>query len=319
MKAVICRKFGAAHKLILANVTTPVPSDKQLLVKVMATTVTAGDCEIRSLRLGVIFNFMLRIFSKFSTLSLGMELAGEVISIGKNVSLFKVGDKVMAAPGFKANAQFICLSEDGPVVLKPTNINDQEAAVIPVGGTNALHFLRKAAIKPNEKVLIYGASGSIGTAAIQLAKYYGATVTAVCSTNNLTLVQSLGADNVIDYSQENYAEQGQEYDVIFDTLGKSLFKTNMNLLSENGRYLLAAPKLRERIKGYWLTKTSTKKVITAFANHDAEQLNFLKKLVEQKQFKPVIDRTYPLEEIVDAHLYVEKGHKKGNVAITVSH
>ncbi|NQZ21080.1 MAG: NAD(P)-dependent alcohol dehydrogenase [Colwellia sp.] len=319
MKAVICRRFGAANKLTLTDVATPVPSDQQLLIKVMATTVTAGDCEIRSLRLGVIFNFMLRIFSKFSPLGLGMELAGEVIAVGKKVSLFKVGDKVMAAPGFKANAQFICLAEDAPVVLKPTNMNNQEAAAISVGGTNALHFLRKAAIKPNEKVLIYGASGSIGTAAIQLAKYYGAHVTTVCSTSNLALVQSLGADNVIDYSQENYAEQGQEYDVIFDTLGKSLFKTNIKLLSKNGRYLLAAPKFREIIKGFWLTKTSTKKVITAFANHNAEQLSFLKKLVEQKQFTAVIDRIYPLEDIVAAHLYVEKGHKKGNVVITVSH
>lgn len=319
MIAVICRKFGAAHQLTLADVAKPVPSDKQLLIKVMATTVTAGDCEIRSLRLGLIFNFMLRVFSKFSTLILGMELSGEVIAVGKKVTLFKVGDKVMAAPGFKANAEFICLSEDGPVVLQPTNMNDQEAAAISVGGVNALHFLRKADIKLNEKVLIYGASGSIGTAAIQLAKYYGANVTAVCSTSNLTLVKSLGADKAIDYTQEDYSKKGEEYDVIFDTLGKSLFKTNMKLLSENGRYLLAAPKFIEMIKGFWFNKVSTKKVVTSFADHDVEKLIFLKKLVEQRKFIAVIDRIYPLEDIVDAHLYVEKGHKKGNVVITISH
>jgi NADPH:quinone reductase-like Zn-dependent oxidoreductase len=319
MKAVTCRKFGAAHQLTLADVSTPVPTDKQLLIKIMATSVTAGDCEIRNLKLGVFINTMLRIFSRVSTLILGMELSGEVIAIGKKVTLFNVGDKVMAAPGFKANAQYICVSEDGPVVLQPANMTDQEAAAISVGGTNALHFLRKAEIKPNEKVLIYGASGSIGTAAIQLAKYYGAHVTGVCSTTNLALVKSLGADKTIDYTQESYAEQGKVYDVIFDTLGKSLYKTNMNLLSENGRYLLAAPTFIEMIKGYWCRKTSTKKVVTTFADHDAEKLTFLKKLVEQKQFIAVIDRTYPLDDIVDAHLYVEKGHKKGNVVITVSH
>jgi len=319
MKAVICRKFGTADKLTLADVKMPKPSDKEILIKVMATTVTAGDCEIRSLRLGTAFNFMVRVFSKFSTLILGMELSGEVIAVGNKVTMFNVGDKVMAAPGFKANAQFICLSENAPVVLKPSNMNAQEAAAISVGGTNALHFLRKATIKPNEKILIYGASGSIGTAAIQLAKYYGAHVTAVCSTANLKLVQSLGADKTIDYTKENYAEQGQEYDVIFDTLGKSLFKTNTKLLSENGRYLLAAPKFKEIIKGFYLSKTSSKKVFTAFANHDAEKLAFLKNLVEAKQFTAVIDRIYPLEEITAAHLYVEKGHKKGNVVITVKH
>jgi len=319
MKAVICRKFGAADKLTLTEVKMPKPNDKEILIKVMATTVTAGDCEIRSLRLGTAFNFMVRVFSKFSTLILGMELSGEIIAVGNKVTMFNVGDKVMAAPGFKANAQFICLSESAPVVLKPSNMNVQEAAAISVGGTNALHFLRKAEIKPNEKILIYGASGSIGTAAIQLAKYYGAHVTAVCSTANLKLVQSLGADKTIDYTKENYAEQGQEYDVIFDTLGKSSFKTNTKLLSENGRYLLAAPKFKEIIKGFYLSKTCSKKIVTAFANHDAEKLAFLKNLVEAKQFTAVIDRIYPLEEITAAHLYVEKGHKKGNVVITVKH
>jgi len=319
MKAVICRKFGIASQLTIEDIAIPVPNEKQLLIKITATTVTAGDCEIRSQRLGFFFNSMLKIFSKFSTLILGMELAGEVVAVGKKVTLFKVGDKVMAAAGFKANAQFTCLSENGAVVLKPTNMSDQEAAAISVGGINALHFLRKAAIKPNEKILIYGASGSIGTAAIQLAKYYGAIVTTVCSTSNLALVKSLGADITIDYTQEDYAKKGVEYDVIFDTLGKSLFQTNMQLLSKNGRYLLAAPKFIEMIKGFWLTKVTTKKVITAFANHDEEKLLFLKKLVEENKFVTVIDRIYPLEDIVDAHLYVEKGHKKGNVVINVSH
>jgi NADPH:quinone reductase-like Zn-dependent oxidoreductase len=319
MKAIVCKRFGSAEVLKLVDIEQPTPKSDQVLIQIHATTVTAGDCEIRSLRLTFIITFLLRTFIKFKTLILGMELAGEVISVGSKVKLFKKGDQVFAAPGFKAYAEFICLPENGPIALKPQNMNYVQAAALSVGGLNALHFIKKANIKQGNKVLIYGASGSIGTFAIQLANYFGADVTAVCSRGNFSLVKSLGAKETVDYKVEDFTKNGENYDVIFDTLGKSDFSKSLNSLTENGRYLLAAPKLSEKIKGSWISFRSPKKVITSFANHDFEKLIFLKKLVEEGKLNSVIDRCYSLDEIKEAHLYVEKGHKKGNVVITIDH
>ncbi|NQZ90281.1 MAG: NAD(P)-dependent alcohol dehydrogenase [Colwellia sp.] len=319
MKAVVCTKYGKADVLKLENIAKPAPKDKQVLIKIMATTVTAGDCEIRSLRFNLFIKLILKVLILFKKLILGMELAGEIVEVGKKVTLFKVGDKVIAAPGFNTYAQYMCMDETGPIAIKPEKLSYEEAATISVGGITALYLMRKAVISPKDKVLIYGASGSIGAVAIQLAKYYGATVTAVCSTSNFELVKSLGADEVIDYTKEDYTKKGVVYDLIFDVLGKSTFSKNVNILSDKGYYLLGSPKFTESLKGFWVSMTTAKTVISTFALHDAEKLQFLADIHEQGIIKAVIDRTYSLEDIIDAHVYVEKGHKKGNVVITVCH
>jgi len=319
MKAVVCTKYGKADVLKLENIAKPVPKDKQVLIKIMATTVTAGDCEIRSLRFNLFIKLILKVLILFKKLILGMELAGEIVEVGNKVTLFKVGDKVIAAPGFNTYAQYMCMDETGPIAIKPEKLSYEEAATISVGGITALYLMRKAVISPKDKVLIYGASGSIGAVAIQLAKYYGATVTAVCSTSNFELVKSLGADEVIDYTKEDYTKKGVVYDLIFDVLGKSTFSKNVNILSDKGYYLLGSPKFTESLKSFWVSMTTAKTVVSTFALHDAEKLQFLADIHEQGIIKAVIDRTYSLDDIIDAHVYVEKGHKKGNVVITVCH
>jgi NADPH:quinone reductase-like Zn-dependent oxidoreductase len=319
MKAVVCTKYGKADVLKLENIAKPAPKDKQVLIKIMATTVTAGDCEIRSLRFNLFIKLILKVLIHVKKLILGMELAGEIVEVGNKVTLFKVGDKVIAAPGFNTYAEYVCMDEDGPIATKPEKLTYEEAATIPVGGITALYLMRKAVISPKDKFLIYGASGSIGAVAIQLAKYYGASVTAVCSSSNFELVKSLESDEVIDYTKEDYTKNGVVYDVIFDVLGKSSFKKNVNILSDKGYYLLGSPKFTEALRGFFVSITTAKSVVSSFALHDAEKLQFLADLHEQEKIKPVIDRTYSLDDIVAAHLYVEKGHKKGNVAITVKH
>lgn len=319
MKAIVCTKYGKADVLKLDEIAKPKPKNKQVLIKIMATTVTAGDCEIRSLRFNLFIKLILKGLIHFKKLILGMELAGEIVEVGDKVTLFKVGDKVIAAPGFNTYAQYICMDETGPIAIKPEKLSYEEAATISVGGITALYLMRKAIISPKDKILIYGASGSIGAVAIQLAKYYGATVTAVCSTANFELVKSLGADAVIDYTKEDYTKNGITYDLIFDVLGKSIFKKNVRILSDNGYYLLGSPKFTESLRGFWVSITTSKTVISTFALHDAEKLQFLADVHEQGIIKPVIDRTYSLDDIVAAHLYVEKGHKKGNVVINVDH
>jgi len=319
MKAIVCTKYGKADVLKLDEIDKPKPKNKQVLIKIMATTVTAGDCEIRSLRFNLFIKLILKGLIHFKKLILGMELAGEIVEVGDKVTLFKVGDKVIAAPGFNTYAQYICMNETGPIAIKPEKLSYEEAATISVGGITALYLMRKAIISPKDKILIYGASGSIGAVAIQLAKYYGARVTAVCSTANFELVKSLGADAVIDYTKEDYTKNGITYDLIFDVLGKSIFKKNVRILSDNGYYLLGSPKFTESLRGFWVSITTSKTVISTFALHDAEKLHFLADLHEQGIIKPVIDRAYSLDDIVAAHLYVEKGHKKGNVVINVDH
>ena len=323
MKAIIWTKYGPPDVLQLKEVEKPTPKDNQLLVKVYAATVTAGDCEFRRVDFPILLKILMRMYvglrkPKRMTI-LGQELAGEIVSVGKDVSHFKKGDQVFAATGLYlgAYAEYKCLPENGVIAIKPANTTYEEAAAVPLGGLESLHFLRRANIQSGEKVLINGAGGSIGTAGIQLAKHFGAEVTGVDSAGKLDMLRSIGADHVIDYSQEDFTKNGETYDVVFDIVGKSHFSRSLGSLKENGRYLLANPKMSHKVRGRFASKGSGKKVISELTDQKAEDLIFLKGLIEEGKFRSVIDRRYPLEQTAEAHRYVETGNKKGNVVITV--
>jgi NADPH:quinone reductase-like Zn-dependent oxidoreductase len=323
MKAVLCTKYGPPEVLQLTEVEKPTPGDNDVLIKILATTVSIADARVRGFKVPLSFWLPARIalgLRKPKKDILGVELAGEIESVGKNVKLFKKGDAVFASTGhnsFGGYAEYKCMPENGVIALKPDKITFEEAAAIPFGGLTALHFLRSVNIKKNQKVLIYGASGSVGTFAVQLAGYFGAKVTGVCSTANLELVKYLGADKVVDYTKEDFTKTGDKYDVIFDAVGKSPYSGCIRSLKKEGIYLhaVATPALSIRMR--WTSLMTGKKITGGTFTPKADDLTYLKRLVESGNIKPVIDRIYPLHEIVEAHRYVDKGHKKGNVVITI--
>ena len=322
MKAIVYHQYGAPDVLQLQTVEKPVPNGNEVLVKVHATTVTAADTRVRSFTVPRSIWLPARIalgVRKPKNKILGAELAGEIESVGKEVKRFKQGDLVFAAtlPNFGAYAEYKCLPEDVAISLKPSNLTAEEAAALPIGGRAALHYLRKANIQSGQNVLVYGASGSVGSYAVQLAKYFGAEVTGVCSSSNLNLVKSLGADRVIDYTVEDFSTNGETYDVIFEAVDKSSFSACMRSLKPEGVYLnITAP--LPGLRMLWAQMTSGKRLILGESIPEKpESLIFLKELVEAGKIKPVIDKVYPLEQVVEAHRYVDKGHKKGNVAINL--
>lgn len=318
MKAIVYTKYGPPEVLQLREVEKPIPKENEILIKVRATAVNSGDWRLRKAN-----PFAVRLFfglTKPKINILGGVFSGEIETIGKDVTLFKVGDQVFGSTDMKfgAYAEYKCSPENGTLALKPDNLSHAEAAVIPFGGTTALHFIKKATIMPGQKVLINGASGAVGSNAIQLAKFFGAIVTGVCSTANIDLVKSLGADKVIDYTQEDFTQNGETYDVIFDSVNKISFSRSLMSLNKKGIMVLSAARLSEMFRGLWTSMTSNKKVLTGAISQTAKDIIFLKELIEAGKLKPIIDRTYSLDQIAEAHAYVEKGHKKGNVSITLT-
>jgi NADPH:quinone reductase-like Zn-dependent oxidoreductase len=325
MKAILHTKYGPPDELQLKEIDIPVPSDNEILIKIHATTVTSTDCNVRNFTfVPGIFQLPARLFMfgvfKPRINILGIDLAGVIEAVGKDVKRFKEGDQVFGTPGmtFGAHAEYTCVPEDAVLTIKPANMAWEEAAPIFLGASTALFYLRdKGNIQAGHKILIYGASGAIGTYAVQLAKYFGAEVTGVCSTTNLEMVKSLGADKVIDYTQEDYTRSGETYDLILDTVGKTSFSRCRKSLKQKGVFLPVVMDLTELVQILWTSMTDGKKVKGGVAGESVEDLNFFKELIEAEKLKPVIDRCYPLEKTAEAFRYVEKGHKKGNVVITV--
>ena len=323
MKAIIWTKYGPPEVLKLQELEKSKPKDNEILLRIHATSVTMGDCEMRALRLSPALAFFIRIYNgikkpKRITI-LGQDVAGVVEAIGKSVRIFNVGDEIFGSTGFKmgAYAEYTCLPEDAELAKKPVNMTFEEAAAVPLGGLNSIYFLKKARIQKGQKVLINGASGSIGTYAIQIAKSSGATVTGVDTTEKLDILRSIGADYVIDYTQEDFTKKGETYDVIFDLVRKSSFSGCVRVLNKNGIYLQVNHGMFRRIRGSLSSMRSSKKILSGTVMEGTEYLKDLKKLIEIGQIKSVIDREYLLEQIIDAHEYVETGQKKGNVVIKV--
>ncbi|HQR30757.1 MAG TPA: NAD(P)-dependent alcohol dehydrogenase [Anaeromyxobacteraceae bacterium] len=328
MKAWVYDRFGPPEVLRLTDVPKPVPGDHEVLVRIRAMTVTAGDWRVRSLEVPRGFRLMSRLalgFSRPRFPILGTEISGEVEAIGKAVTRFQVGDPVFGFTGthMGCHAEYRCLPEEGhgrkdeAVALKPANLGWEEAAALSFGGTTALSFFRKARLEPGERVLVVGASGAVGTAAVQLARHLGARVTGVCSTANLELVLSIGAERAIDYTREDFTRSGERWDVIVDTAGTAPFPRSEGSLADGGRLLVILGSLPEMLRAPWVSLTTRKKVIGGVASWSVEDLRLLANLAETGQFRPVIDRRYRFDEMIEAHRHVDAGHKRGNVVVTV--
>ncbi|MBV6449857.1 MAG: alcohol dehydrogenase [Anaerolineales bacterium] len=331
MKAIVCAEFGTPDVLQLKEVAKPTPKDNEVLIRVHAASVNFGDLMARNFKavsprkFNMPFIFWLPAKISFGLRKpnitiLGSELAGEIEAVGKDVKRFKKGDQVFGYPGlsFGAYAEYACLPETGAVALKPVNLSYEEAVTLPYGAIMTTSLLEKANIQCGQKVLINGASGGIGSMAVQLAKYYGAEVTGVCGTPRLEFVKSLGADKVIDYTREDFTQNGETYDLIFDILGKSSFSKVKRSLKPNGIYLLASFKMKALLDMLWTSLTGSKqKIICAFANETPESLTFIKNLVEERKVKAIVDKSFPLEQAAEAHWYVEQGRKQGNVVIAI--
>ena len=328
MKAIIWTKYGSPDGLQLREVEIPTPKDNEVLIKIHAATASRADTEFRRLKLPFLFAIPIRIylglFRPARVQVLGTEFAGEVVGTGKDVTQYRTGDQVYGYTGLSMGtyAEYMCLSEKatalaGVMSMRPLNITYEEAASVPFGGLEALHSLDRANIQRGQKVLIVGAGGSIGTYSVQLAKHYGAEVTGVDSGGKVDMLRSIGADHVIDYVQEDYTKNGQKYDVIMDTIGGSPFAGSIKSLNENGTYLNVNPKMIHRLQMGWSKGKNNKKLLSWEAGYTTENLLRLKELIEAGTIKPVIDRRYALEQIAEAHRYVETDQKKGNVVITM--
>ncbi len=319
MKAIELTKYGAPEFLQMNEVEKPSPKDNEILIKIHATSVSSGDARMRRAD-----PFIIRLIFGFKRPRkhiLGVVVAGEIEAIGNLVSNYNIGDQVFGSSGmnFGAHAEYVAVSEDAVLALKPSNMTYEEAAAIPFGATASMHFLRIANIQQGQKVLIYGASGALGTLAVQLAKNYGAVVTAVCSSSNVELMKSLGADKVIDYTKEDFSKNGKKYDVIFDTVGKSSLRIALRSLNKGGYLLLASAGIGTMIGGSIKSMFISKKIVSGVIKETIADMNFFKQEIEKGKLKAVIDRIYTLKQIVEAHTYVDQGHKKGNVVIAINH
>lgn len=330
MKAIVYTEYGPPDVLQLKEVEKPATRDNEILIRNHATNVNIGDIWARNFKEITPSKFTMPLplwfpsrmyfgFTKPRVNILGSEFAGEVEAVGKEVKRFRKGDQVFGYRGQKmgANAEYLCMPEDGLVAIKPVNMTYEEAATIPYGALTALSLLRKVGIQRGQKVLINGASGSIGSAAVQLAKYFGAEVTGVCGTPRLEFVRILGADKVLDYTREDFTRNGETYDLIFDILGKSSFSSCKNALKQKGIYLLASFKIKQLFQMLWTSITPGKKVVCTLSSENPKDLVFIKELVEAGKIKSIIDRCYPLEQTAEAHRYIEKGYKTGSVIITI--
>ncbi len=325
MRAYVCEQYGPPEVLRLTEVEKPAPRDGEVLIRGRATTVTSGDCRVRGLNTPAGFKLLMRLALGFRGPRqpiLGTELAGTVEAVGKDVRNFKAGDEVFAFAdtAMGCYAEYVCLPADGAVVRKPETLRVEEAAALSFGGTTALHFLRKANVQPGEKVLVIGASGGVGTATVQLARHFGAAVTGVCSGANVALVQSLGAERVIDYTRTDFLQTGESsnsWDVIVDTVGKATYARCKGSLRQGGRLILIAAGLPDMLPMAWVPLMGSHRILAGPASGNAADLRLLAELAEQGIFRPVIDRTFPFEQMVDAHRYVDAGHKKGNVVVTL--
>lgn len=322
MKAVVWTSYGTPDVLQIEEKERPVPRANEVLIKIHSTTVTAGDCELRRFDMPAYLWLPIRIYTglrKPGNIILGQEVSGEVIEVGEQVIKFKKGDKIFAATGFRFGgyAEYVCLPENGSIYIKPPKISFEVATTIPTGGINGLHFVKLCNIKAGGKLLINGAGGSIGTYAVQVAKMLGAEVTCVDSTDKLKMLLSIGSDYVIDYKSEDFTQSNIKYDAIIDIIGTASFSKCIKLLNRKGRFILGNPSLRGTVQGIWISIFSSKRVKSELAKYNQEDFCFLTELIEKGQIKPVIDKSFLLEDIVDAHQYVEKGYKKGNVIVNV--